>query len=328
MPSRSSQSPPSAPAPPRRGRASVPEAVDDVVQNGRREQPRVRSDVGDLAPDEGGGHLGQLAAVELDRPRVGVELRQEQRQGAPTAARAAHDRHVLVGGDGRAQAVEGGGRAVEHHRGLPHVVRALEIDLAGSARFVERELGAEARGVEAGDDLLVLDPGVLLALEVVDQLTPRLVELTVRLQEGDEGPHVERAGVFDDQPAADHEEEELAELLQEVVDPLDQVLQIVDVEPDPEDPLEETPVPARFVGGGVVGVDLLNAPHRLLDAIRQAADELHAVARERADPPLELADEENLDREENHAEAGHPGVGDDHVADGPDEHGPVEGGGR
>src|SRR6185503_19540823 len=113
--------------------------------------------------------------------------------------------------------------------------------------IVPGELGPEVRRVEVGDDLLVLDPGVLLQLEEVDQLPPGLVELAIRLQERDEDTEVEALGVMDDEPAAHEQQEELAELLEEVVDPLDQVLEVVDVQSDLEDPLEQVPVPARLV---------------------------------------------------------------------------------
>ena len=132
------------------------------------------------------------------------------------------------------------------------------------------------------------------------------------------------SGMVNDEPAAHEQQQELPELLEEVVDPLDQVLEVVDVQPDLEDPLEQMPVPARLVGDGVVGVDLLEPAHRLLDAIGQAADHAHPLARHRGDLALQPPDEEHLNREEHHADERHPRVRVDHEPEGADQHGAVE----
>src|SRR5262249_14828446 len=105
-----------------------------------------------------------------------------------------------------------------------------------------------------------------------------------------------------------------------------QELEVVDVEPDPEDPLELSPEPARLVRDRVVGVDLREPAHRLLDPVGQPAHHAHAVARHGAHLALEAPDEDDLDREEHHAHARHPRVRVHHEPERPDQHGAVKGG--
>src|SRR5262245_10431371 len=160
--------------------------------------------------------------------------------------------------------VERGGAPVQEDARLAEVVRSGQRGWALADGVVPGELAPQVRRIEVRDHLLVLNPCVLLELEEVDELAPRLVELTVRLEERHQDTEVERVRAVDDEPAAHEQQEELAELLQEVVDPLDQELEVVDVEPDPEDPLELSPEPARLVRDRVVGVDLLEPAHRPL----------------------------------------------------------------
>ena len=182
-------------------------------------------------------------------PGEARQLGQDEGQRALAAARRPHQGHVLAGRQRELQVVQRVGPPVQHDAGLAEVVgpgqgRAGARGAASSRANSVRRSGR----VEVGDDLLVLDPRVLLQLEEVDQLPPGLVELAVRLEERDQDTEVERVRAVDDEPAAHEQQEELAELLEEVVDPLDQVLEVVDVEPDLEDPLEQVPVPARLVG--------------------------------------------------------------------------------
>ena len=281
-------------------------------------------DEADRAPGHAGRQLGQVHAVQQDRPRVACQLGQDEGQRALAAARRADQGDVLAGRQGELEVIQRVGPPVQHDAGLAEIVGAGQRRRPLRDGVVPGELPAEPRRIEVRDDLLVLDPRVLLQLEEVDQLAPRLVELPVRLEEGDQDSEVERLGVVDDEPPAHEQEEELAELLQEVVDPLDQVLEVVDVQPDPEDPLEQMPEPARLVGRRVVRVDLLQPAHGLLDPVGQAAHHAHAIPGHRADLALEPPDEDDLDREEHHAHERHPRVRVHHEPERAEQHGAVE----
>ena len=89
--------------------------------------------------------------------------------------------HVLAGRQGELQVVQRLRPPVQHDAGLAELVGAGQGRRALGDGVVPRELRPESRRIEVRDDLLVLDPRVLLQLEEVDQLAPRLVELAVRL---------------------------------------------------------------------------------------------------------------------------------------------------
>ncbi len=305
----------------------VPEPVEQVVQHRSSEQPRVARDEADRAPGHTRGDLGEVGPVQQDRSRVAAQLGQDERQRALAAAGRADQRDVLARSQGQLDVIEGWGGPVEQDGRLAELVGAGQGRQRLAGGVVPGELSPEPRRVEVRDDLLVLDPRVLLHLEEVDELAPRLVQLPVRLQERDQGSEVERVGMVDDEPPAREQEHELAELLQEVVDPLDQVLEVVDVQPRAEDPLELVAEPARLVGGRVVRVDLREPPHRFLDPVGQAAHHPDAVPGQRAHPSLEPPDEDHLDREEHHAHEGHPRVRVHHEPERAEQHGPVKRGG-
>ena len=280
--------------PRRAGGGLVLEAIEQVVAHRRVEQERLRADVGEPPA----GHplvqaVGPLAA-DGERARGGVHQpgEHEGQLLAPAPRRADH-RHLRVGGDGERHAFEearagvvpegeAGGRELARHPGARG--RGAELE-----RFVEHP-----RGAELGDHLLVLDPRVLAALVVVEELLPGRGEVLVGRDRGHQGPDL--------QPAQDHEvpadgvEAERPEVVDGVVQELDDELPDEDAEAHRVDLAEGGGHGGALVSGGVVAADLLDPGHGLPDAVGEPAHEPHPLLGERVHPALELRDDVELER--------------------------------
>ena len=103
---------------------------------------------------------------------------------------------------------------------------------AESTRRILEQLAVDhARRLELRHDLLVLDADVLLRRVPVEQLLPRVQDVLVRGEHGDE--RAEREAALDHQVAAHRIEEERRDLREEVVQELDEELALVDVVADP-----------------------------------------------------------------------------------------------
>ena len=184
-------------------------------------------------------------------------------------------------------------------------------DVAGQRRdrrrgIVEEPLVDHACRLELRDDLLVLDPDVLLRRVPGEQFLPRAQDVLVRGEHRDQ--RAQRQAPLDDEVAAGRIEEERRDLREEIVQELDEELALEDVVADRVD----LPEPMADVGAlelqRVVAADLGKARDRFADAIGQLARRLHALLREQVDRPLQLRNQVDLRRVEGDRRQSQPEV--------------------
>ena len=203
---------------------------------------------------------------------------------------------------------------------LARSVRAQIERLAGLLDL--QRLVAGPRRVELGDHLLELDLRVPQHLIVGQQLLPRRVQLLVRADHRDQ--RAEGQIARDDQVAADREEEERAELGDEVVEELDEELLLVDLVADLVDHAEIAAEPRALVLGRVVGANVAHAGDGLPDPFRQVADLTDPQLAERVDLPLQLGDDVDLDRIEDDRRDAHDRVLGEHEREDRDQRAALE----
>ena len=237
------------------------------------------------------GHRDAAAAREH---QAGEELRDVVLAAVPSP----DERDVLAGGDVERRPVDPVRAAVlrVHEPGR----RDLPLERRDALRRLFHQLGVEeARRLELRDDLLVLDPHVLLGRVPGQELLPGREDVLVGGEHGDE--RAERKGIgvtpaLDHEVAADRVEEERRDLPQEVVQELDEELALEDVEADRVDLAQALADVRPLAMERVVAADLGGARDRFADAVRQRARLLHPLLRQLVDLLLQARDQPHLRR--------------------------------
>ena len=282
----------------------LPQAVEQVVHQRCGEQGGRGTRIAD--PPAGGDarQVRGLDVVEGHLARGGVEQPRHEHGGLQLAARRVADqRHMAVGRDLETDSVDKRLAVL----GVADIGRAEPAGEFGNAVGADdRLLAAQARRRELGDHLVVLDPGVLANLVVVQQLLPGRRQVLVGGQDGDQGAQRKRA--VDHEVAADRVEEERRDLGEEVVEELDEELLAVDPEADVEDapqaPREVRQLPARHA----VGVHFLGALHGLRDPLGDLAHLLDAPLGQQVHASLKSGNDPALHRIERDRGQAHPRI--------------------
>ncbi len=230
------------------------------------------------------------AAARLDQPR------QQQRQLALAAAALADDGDMTVDRHGKADPVENPAAVVLGERQIGDRELAFECGIRVCG-LVELQMRVDHSGrCELLDDLLVLDPRILLDLVEVEQLLPRRGQVLV----GGEHRHqrAERQAAADHQIAADRIKEERGQLRDEIVKEFDEEFALVDFEADAVDRAEQMSEPGELEFDGVVALDVDDAGGGFVDPVGDLPDRADALLVELVDLALQPRDHVALDRVE------------------------------
>ena len=299
------------------------QAVEQVVLDRSGEDVRLPADIGEIAAEHGvrqPGHLGlaqdDAAGMRLERPG------ENERQLLLARTRGAGDRDVLRQVELEAQAIEDGLALVVGERDVDGAKRPVE--LGRRLGLVQHQgLVAQAGRGELHHDLLVLDLHVVHRLIVGQELAPGRGQVLLGAHHGNEG--AQRDLALDHEIAADREEEEGAQLGDEVVEELDQELLLVDVEADPEHLAQLLAEAAELERGRGVGADVAHAQGRLADPLGVAADLLDAQLAQLVHLPLQLGDQVHLQRIEGDRGEAQDRVLHEHEGQGRDQRAALEG---
>jgi len=297
------------------------ESVIEILRQRARENVRILGCVRDPPSGNGLMRVGKVDAGHGEAaPGREDQSREEVRDVVLAAVALAEQRDVRSGGRIERHAIDAIRPAVFGIHQSGH--RDLAGERGDRSRGLFHQLCIDhPRGLELRDDLLVLDPDVLLGRIPREELLPRREDVLVGGEHGDQGAErqlVRVAMALDHQIPADGVEEERRDLPEEVVQELDEELALEDVEANGVDPAEPVADVRALAVERVVAADLGGARDRFANLVGKLARLLHALLRQEIDLFLQARDQPYLRRIERDRGEPQPEVlheNEDHVRD-------------